>query len=172
MSGMIHIYYGDGKGKTTAAVGLSIRAAGAGKQVLFSQFMKNGKSSELNILRTLEQISVVTCKKVSVFYKNMTPEQQMQTRKDYSAMLTDVLSQAARFDLLVLDEVISACNRGVIDECALLRFLKEKPENPEIVLTGRNPSDSLLELANYVTEMKKQKHPYDEGTSARLGIEY
>ena len=87
-------------------------------------------------------------------------------------MLDDVLAQAAQFDLLVLDEVVSACNHGVVEEAVLCRFLQEKPEHLEVVLTGRNPSEQLLEFANYVTEMKKQKHPYDEGISARLGIEF
>lgn len=172
MSGLIHIYCGEGKGKTTAAVGLTIRAAGAGKNVLFSQFMKSGKSSELKILRSTESISVVSCQTVSGFYKKMTPEQRAQVSKDYSAMLDDVLAQAAQFDLLVLDEVVSACNHGVVEEAVLCRFLQEKPEHLEVVLTGRNPSEQLLEFANYVTEMKKQKHPYDEGISARLGIEF
>ena len=172
MRGMIHIYCGDGKGKTTAAVGLTIRGVGAGKKVLFSQFMKSGKSSELKVLRGLENISVVTCQTVTGFYKNMTPEQRAQVSKDYSAMLQEVLRASDDADLLILDEIISACNHGVVEEAVLCRFLKEKPEHLEAVLTGRNPSEQLLELANYVTEMKKQKHPYDEGVSARLGIEF
>lgn len=172
MSGMIHIYCGDGKGKTTAAIGLTIRAVGAGKNVLFSQFMKSGKASELKILRSIENISVVSCQTVSGFYKNMTPEQRVQVSKDYSAMLTEVLAQAVQFDLLVLDEVVSACNHGVVEESILCRFLKEKTGHLEVILTGRMPSESLIELAHYVTEMKKQKHPYDEGISARLGIEF
>ena len=172
MDGMIHIYCGDGKGKTTAAVGLTIRAAGAGKKILFAQFMKSGKSSELKVLRNIEHVSVMNCKTVSGFYRNMTAEEREQASRDYSAMLRDVLSASSKFDLLVLDEIISACNHGVVEEMDLYRFLQNKPALLEVVLTGRYPSEKLLGLAHYVTEMRKRKHPYDDGVHARLGVEF
>ena len=103
MSGKIHIYCGDGKGKTTASVGLTIRMTGAGGRTLFAQFMKNGRSSELSVLRSLERVTVVTCNTVTGFYKNMTPEQRAQASRDYSAMLEQVLAAAGTVDLLVLD---------------------------------------------------------------------
>lgn len=172
MTGLIHIYCGDGKGKTTAAAGLAIRAAGAGKKVLFSQFLKDGSSSELTILRQLEQVSVVTCRTVPGFYRSLTSAQREQVARDYSAMLHDVLTASDSVELLILDEVLHACNYGIVDEDILCRFLRSKPDKLEVVLTGRNPSARLLELADYVTEMKKQKHPYDRGVAARLGIEF
>lgn len=172
MSGKIHIYCGDGKGKTTASVGLTIRMTGAVGRTLFAQFMKNGRSSELSVLRSLERVTVVTCNTVTGFYKNMTPEQRAQASRDYSAMLERVLAAAGTVDLLVLDEILSACNHGIVEEAVLRRFLEQRPAGLEVVLTGRDPSPALCAMADYITEMKKQKHPYDTGVLARQGIEF
>lgn len=172
MAGLIHIYCGDGKGKTTAATGLAVRAAGAGKQVLFTQFFKNGNSCEIRALKQLEQVRTLHCNTVPGRFKNMTAEQQEQAKADYSSLLLTSLSSAQEADLLVLDEVISACNHGIIEESVVLDFLRNKPEELEVVLTGRNPSTALLELADYVSEICKRKHPFDKGIRARRGIEF
>ena len=172
MAGLIHIYCGDGKGKTTAAVGLAVRAAGAGKRVVFTQFFKNGNSSEVGMLKKLDNIQSIHCKTVPGRFKNMTEEQKAQAKKDYGCHLEAVLEAAEEADLLVLDESISACNNGVISEERLLAFLTCKPEKLEVVLTGRAPTAKLLSMADYVTEMKKNKHPFEQGIPARYGIEY
>lgn len=173
MPGLIHIYCGDGKGKTTAAVGLSVRAAGAGKRVLFAQFFKDGSSSEIKILEQLPQVQTDICKTHYGFYKRMDEVERGQARRDYTALLEDVLEKARdAADLLVLDEVISACNHGMVPENRLLEFLEGKPKNLEVVLTGRGPSQALVAMADYVTEMKKEKHPFDRGIPARKGIEF
>lgn len=172
MAGLIHIYCGDGKGKTTAAVGLTLRSAGAGNRVVFTQFFKDGSSSEISLLRQIPGISVLHTKTVGGFWKRMTTEQQAQARRDYTELFHIACERAKNMDLLVLDEVISACNHGAVPEEALLEFLQNKPENLEVVLTGRNPSEALLAQADYVTEMKKIKHPFDRGVLARKGIEY
>ncbi|MCR4963748.1 MAG: cob(I)yrinic acid a,c-diamide adenosyltransferase [Firmicutes bacterium] len=172
MKGLVHIYCGDGKGKTTAASGLAARAAGAGKKVIFCQFFKTGESSEIKALRTLPAIEMFHCKTVPGFYYKMTPEQKQQAQKDYSALCQRALQAAAGVDVLILDEAISACNYGVIDEDMLREFIRNKPEGLEMVLTGRDPSPALLELADYVTEMRKIKHPFDQGIAARRGIEF
>lgn len=173
MPGLIHIYCGDGKGKTTAAVGLSVRAAGAGKRVLFVQFFKNGSSSEIKVLEQLPQVETDICKIHHGFYKRMNETERCQAQHDYTALLEDALGKArGGVDLLVLDEVISACNHRMVPEGSLVTFLKQKPAELEVVLTGRSPSDALLELADYVTEMRKEKHPYDRGVQARKGIEF
>ncbi len=172
MRGLVHIYCGDGKGKTTAAVGLAIRAAGAGKKVLFCQFFKSGESSEILELNQLPNIKTAHCHTVPGFYYKMTPEQQQQAQKDYSAMCQQVLQEAKNMDLLILDEVISACRYNVVNENELRQFIINKPEQLELVLTGRNPSPELLELADYVTEMRKIKHPFDQGIPARRGVEF
>ena len=173
MAGLIHIYCGDGKGKTTAAVGLAVRAAGAGKRVLFVQFFKDGSSSELKILDSIDNIHTDICEVPYGFFRNMSASERAQATSDYTELLLRVLDSAKRdADLLILDEAISACNYHVIPETALLDFLQTKPPELEVVLTGRDPSEALLAWADYVTEMKKIRHPFDKGINARYGVEY
>lgn len=172
MPGLIHLYCGDGKGKTTAAVGLAVRAAGAGLPVVFTQFFKNGSSSEIRSLNDLKHIRTVHCQTVPGRFSRMTEEQRCQAAADYRALLEKALLLARDARLLVLDEVVSACNHGILDEERLAGFLGEKPAELEVVLTGRNPSERLLGLADYITEMKKIRHPYDRGIHARQGIEF
>lgn len=172
MPGLIHLYCGDGKGKTTAALGLALRAAGAGKQVVFTQFFKDGSSSEIEPLAALPGVRVFHADTVRGFYRNMTQTQREQARKDYTALFRQVTQAAQEADLLILDEIVSACNRGVVPEKLVTDFLREKPTRLEVVLTGRNPSAALLELADYITEMRKLRHPYDRGIGARKGIEF
>lgn len=172
MSGLIHLYCGDGKGKTTAALGLALRAAGAGKRVVFTQFFKDGSSSEIEPLAALPGVRVFHADTVRGFYRNMTPTQREQAGKDYTALFRQVTQAAQEADLLILDEIVSACNRGVVPEKLVTVFLREKPARLEVVLTGRNPSAALLELADYITEMRKLRHPFDRGIGARKGIEF
>lgn len=172
MPGLIHIYCGDGKGKTTAAAGLTLRAAGAGKQVLFTQFFKDGSSSEIAMLRTLPGIRLMYADTVAGLWKRMTPAQRQKAAEDYTRHFQKVCEAAAKADVLVLDEVLSACRHGAVPEEQVAAFLREKPETLEVVLTGRDPGETLLALADYVTEMRKIKHPYDRGIGARKGIEY
>ena len=173
MSGLTHVYCGDGKGKTTAAAGLAVRAAGAGKRVLFAQFFKNGTSSEIAALRSLPNIETKICEAPHGFFRDMDALARERARADYTALLNGVLARARDgIDLLVLDEATSACKYQMISEAALLDFLHTKPEELEVALTGRDPSVALVEAADYVTEMVKRKHPYDRGIQARWGIEF
>ena len=172
--GLVHLYCGEGKGKTTAAVGLCARAAGSGKRVLFVQFFKDGTSSENASLRLLPNVHTMHEPRYFGRVSNMGKEEFEKCKRAYSALFEAAISRAAaeEFDLLVLDEAVSSCNHGVIDEGALLRFLKSRPARLEVVLTGREPSAALVEAADYVTEMKKIKHPFDAGVVARRGIEF
>lgn len=172
MPGLIHIYCGDGKGKTTAAVGLAVRAAGAGKHVVFTQFFKDGSSSEIKVLQGVENIQILHCNTVRGFWKRMTDMEKARASVDYTQLFSDVIQLAMDADLLVLDEIISACNHGAVAEVTVTDFLRSKPENLEVVLTGRNPSERLLSHADYVTQMQKIKHPYDRGIPARKGVEF
>ena len=172
MAGLIHLYCGDGKGKTTAAVGLAVRASGAGKQVIFTQFFKDGASSEVAALKSLPGIRTLHAQTVKGFYRSMTPEQRVKAREDYTALFRQVTAAARDADLLILDEIVSACNRGVVPETLVTDFLRQKPFRLEVVLTGRNPSPALTALADYITEMRKLRHPYDRGVAARKGIEF
>lgn len=171
--GLVHIYCGEGKGKTTAAVGLCARAAGSGKRVLFVQFFKDGTSSENASLRLLPNVHTMHEPRYFGRVSNMGKEEFEECKRAYSALFEAAIARAAEgFDLLVLDEAVSSCNHGVISEGALVRFLKGRPARLEVVLTGREPSAALVEVADYVTEMKKIKHPFDAGIVARRGIEF
>lgn len=172
-TGLIHIYEGNGKGKTTAAAGLSIRFAGNGGKVLFTQFLKGNNSGELCILEQIENIHLLRCEKSFGFTFRMTLEEKKAAAFYYNNHLEKVLriTEEEQPGLLVLDEVLDACNSEMIRKERLLQFLKEKPEKLEIVLTGRNPAEELLALADYVTYMEKKKHPFDKGIGARKGIE-
>lgn len=172
MASLIHLYCGDGKGKTTAAVGLAVRASGAGKQVVFTQFFKDGSSSEIGVLSALPGVRTMHAQTVKGFYHAMTPEQRAKAREDYTALFRQVTAAAAEADLLILDEIVSACNRGVVPETLVTDFLRNKPSGLEVVLTGRKPSPALMELADYITEMRKLRHPFDRGVAARKGIEF
>lgn len=169
---MIHLYHGDGKGKTTAAVGLTVRAAGSGMRVLFVQFFKNGSSSEVGVLSSLPQVDVLIPKVWYGRYKKMTEEQQEEIRQCYSQLIRDVAQRAGDYDLIVLDEAVSAYNYGMFDHEDFIGMLREWKDSREAVLTGRDPAPELKEVADYVTEMKKEKHPFDSGVIARKGIEF
>ncbi len=173
MTGLIHIYEGDGKGKTTAAIGLSIRCAGSGGKVLFAQFLKNNSSSESAILMKLENIKYMALSENFGFVYRMTPETRLRAKEAYDGLLTSCIEEVTRhnYRMLILDEIIDAYHTELIDRRRLLDFLKNKPEQLEIIMTGRNADEKLIENAHYVSEIKKIKHPYDSGTPARLGIE-
>lgn len=173
MNSLIHIYTGNGKGKTTAAVGLSVRNAGSGGKVIFSQFLKDKKSSELHILNKIEGIELVLCDEFFGFYSKMNDETKDRAKVVYNNYLRKIIDLVTQQDIqmLILDEVIGAYNYDLIEQEVLLHFLRNKPDQVEVVMTGRNPGKELLELADYVSEINKVKHPYDKGIQARVGIE-
>ena len=174
MRGCVHIYCGDGKGKTSAAVGLSVRAAGRGKKVLIVRFLKTENSGEVEVLRKIPQITVTPCDRTFGFVFRMNEEQKREASEYFQRRFENAVEEAADggFDMLVLDEIMASCNYGMVREDAVVEFLKNRPENMEVVLTGRDPSERLIELADYVSEIKMVKHPYTQGIGAREGIEY
>ncbi len=171
--GLIHIYCGNGKGKTTACLGLTIRCAGHGNKVLFVQFLKSRPTGELKSLELLPNIEVFRGKETKKFTFQMTLEEKQEVLREHEQLFTRIKTKLTQenVQLLVLDEIIGACNTGVFDENQLLDFLKTKPQRLEVVLSGRDPSPELLELADYVSEICKRKHPFDKGIPARSGIE-
>ena len=171
--GLIHIYCGDGKGKTTAALGLAIRCAGHGNHVLLVQFLKSRPTGELKSLTLIPGIELMRGKETKKFTFQMTAEEKAQVLVEHLALFDKVKEKCAteHIDLLILDEVIGACNTGVFDKDILVDFLKGKPAELEVVLTGRNPAAELVELADYVSEICKRKHPFEKGIAARTGIE-
>jgi cob(I)alamin adenosyltransferase len=172
-TGLVHIYYGDGKGKTTTGMGLCVRAAGYGYRVLIYQFMKNNKTSERKILEQVPNITLENGLETEKFSFQMTPEEKQERRAFYGEQFQKMTEKAVKeqYDLLFLDETIYTITAGLLDEELVLKFLREKPENLEVILTGNTPSPQLIELADYVSEIKKVKHPFDKGQRARKGIE-
>ena len=172
MKGLIHLYCGEGKGKTTAAMGLALRAAGAGKRVRVLQFFKDGSSSEVRALGRFDNVDVVAHRRQFGFFWTLSDAEKEEARVYYTGLLEEVMAESGAYDLLVLDEAMSACTNRVIDEGRLLALLADKPEELEVVLTGRDPSPTMIDRADYVTEMKKIKHPFDRGVPARRGVEF
>ena len=169
--GCVHIYCGDGKGKTTCSMGLSIRAAGNGKKVLLHQFLKDNSSSERYVIDKIPNITVVPGKKMDKFTFQMNEEEKALLHEQNDAMFERLVKEAAAYDMLVLDESVYAMSMGLLTEEKVIDFLKNRPEKLEVVLTGRNPSEALKEQADYISEICKIKHPFDEGLGSRQGIE-
>ena len=237
---MIHIYHGHGKGKTTAAIGLAVRASGAGKKVLFCQFMKGNISSEIPVLRELPQVQVELVGKAFGFYKNMTTQEKEEITVCHNRILQTVLQEIQSLDhgkrnadaekreknakhnvedrepelVVVLDELTSAygyglLNRELVQKILLLAANQPETEDREaeaikaegraadgikavggesekqkvngeddlsipveLVITGRDPDPFFTARADYITEMKMERHPYEKGILARKGIEW
>jgi len=173
--GLIHLYYGDGKGKTTAALGLALRAAGCGKNVVIVEFLKNWACGEHNSIQQLSNVKYFRGKAAGgKFVHEMSIEEKQETKASQDESLKNAINliEAGQCDLLILDEAIDAHRLGMIDTALLEKLIFDKPLNLELVITGHNPDERLLKLADYITEMVKRKHPYDEGISARQGIEF
>ena len=138
------------------------------------QFLKSGDSSELNVLRTLPGVEVVTGKPIKKFSFQMTEEEKQETRDASAAEIKEAerLVNADHYDLVVFDECLGAIEAGLMDEQVIIDFLNNRPDQLEVVLTGRNPSEKLMDIADYVSRIDKVKHPYDKGVPAREGIEY
>ena len=206
---MVEVYCGDGKGKTTAAIGLAVRAAGCGIPVIFAQFLKDDRSGELVTFKSLPGINVMHSNVFYGFVSQMTDEQKNETRESFTVILDrieeelnrladkcingkqDRVSDDADVDVVViLDEITHACNFGLVDEKRISLLISKysnndirledaggKVQNPgiariEFVLTGRNPSEAILDMADYVSQVGKVKHPFDVGITARRGIEF
>ena len=167
--GLVHLYCGDGKGKTTAAMGLALRALGQGMRVVVVQFLKNGTSGELEPLKELGA-AVYSGQPGAKFTFQMNAEEKAQATKENNARLAEALQQPC--DLLILDEICAARNRGMVDEALAKQAVLERPQHREVVLTGRNPEAWMMEAADYITEMQPRRHPYEQGIPARKGIEF
>lgn len=179
---MIHLYYGEGKGKTTAAMGLALRAMGHGKRVVVVQFLKSGTSGELAPLKLLGAV-VFSGKAGTKFVSQMSDEERAETRRLNDENLREAIEIPC--DMLVLDEACAACALGMVDEEMMREFVERVREKmrlfesgyyssgmPEIIITGRDPAEWMREAADYITEMRAERHPYERGVRAREGIEF
>lgn len=170
---MLQIYCGDGKGKTTAAVGAAVRASGAGLKVYFVQFLKNGSSSEISVLASLGNVTVRFCRCCDKFTFQMNEAELEALTQEHNALLEEVLESAAsgKADVIVLDEFLDACEKSLVDRQRADKLL-EMTSRCEIILTGRKDPESFFASADYISEISAVRHPYQSGTAARKGIEY
>lgn len=171
--GFVHLYCGNGKGKTTTGMGLCVRAAGYGYKVLIYQFMKNNDTSERNSLALIPGITVVDGLPQEKFSFQMTDEEKKERRAYYESQFAMITQKAAEenYDVLFMDELVYTIRAGLFNEQLLLDFLKNRPARLEVILTGRDPSPALIDACDYVSEICKIKHPFDQGLPARKGIE-
>ena len=171
---MKHIYYGDGKGKTTAAIGLAVRAAGSKMKVLFVQFLKTEFSGERHILSHTENVTLTFCPLELKFTFEMDDEEKAQAAKIFKGIFDNAVTTALteKYDMVVLDEVFEAINAHMLSESEVYEFITNAPSSMEIVMTGHNPPQKFMDCADYITEFKKIKHPYDRGITGRIGIEF
>jgi cob(I)alamin adenosyltransferase len=169
---MIHIYCGDGKGKTTAAIGLICRHVGTGGKAVLAQFLKSTPTGELACLKNLG-VPIYRNELPHGFFPNMSEEMKNAVREMHDKTLAEVtqLARANICSLLVLDELCAALTLGLIDRETVLSLLDDHG-NAELVITGRDPEQALLDRADYITEMKLVRHPYEKGVQARKGIEF
>lgn len=169
---MIHLYHGNGKGKTTAAMGLALRMAGRGRPVVIAQFLKGADSGERPALARLPQVTLLPVPERVKFLFAMTEEERQQEARRARELLARAKQAAAdpNCGLVVLDEVCDGVNAGLLPLAELLSLLD--CAKAEVVLTGRDPAPELIARADYVTRFQKEKHPFDRGIPARTGVEF
>lgn len=170
MKGYIQIYTGNGKGKTTAAIGLSIRAAGAGLRVFIAQFIKMGEYSEIKALKRFADKITIEQFGLGRFIKGKPSHEDIQGAQNGLAKVRSVLAEG-KHDLVIMEEANVAVSCGLFSAQELVTIMYSKPVNVELVITGRNADSRIIEKADLVTEMKEIKHYYNNGVTARIGIE-
>lgn len=172
--GLIHVYYGYGKGKTTAALGMALRASGCGKKVVIVQFLKKTQSSELKQLKHLSDITVLRGAATTKFSNEMKTAEKEETTRIHNTNLKQAMELviSKQCDMLILDEALDAYQLGMLDEFLFTSIIKDKPEMLELVITGHKPIDWVIKSADYITEMVKHRHPFDTGVKGRRGIEF
>lgn len=170
--GLVYVFTGEGKGKTSAALGIVLRALGNGLRVYIAFFMKGSYySGERNILAKLPNVAMVSFTSSGFTDPaNVRPEEKQQAKQTLSTAREAMLS--GNYDVVVLDEVNLAVAWKLIELDEVVQLINDKPRNLELILTGRKADTRLVQMADLVTEMLKIKHPYDEGVPARKGIDY
>ncbi len=167
--GFVHVYTGDGKGKTTAAVGLALRALGAQKRVYFAQFMKSILSNEIKML--LKNRNIIVDREWSGgFVIDKPTKEQIECVKNQSKRVKKAFLKD--FNVIICDEILVTTLFGILKEEDILNIIEEKPKDIELILTGRGATKNIIKKADLVTYMKKIKHYFDRGVKAREGIEF
>lgn len=175
--GLVQLFYGDGKGKTSAAVGSAVRAAGCGLEVFFYQFLKQPISGEVSILKSIEHIHYLDNSVASPFLFNLSPAQQEYYRALYRKEVKKLKDElfSAKYDMFILDEAIDAFNLEIISKEDLYDMMDNKPVSTELIITGHEYQgisiEELIKRSDYVSCIRKIKHPFDHGQVQRKGIE-
>lgn len=170
MKGYVQVYTGDGKGKTTAALGLTLRAVGAGLKVYVGQFLKSGQYSEIKALREFSDQVTVEQFGTGRFVRGRPSDEDMAAGRAGLKKLREVLG-GGQHDLVIAEEACVAVSCGLFSESDLCALIDSRPDTVELLITGRNAPTAVLERADLVTEMKMIKHYYQQGVAARVGIE-
>ncbi len=168
----LHIYTGDGKGKTTASMGLALRSLGSKRKVTVCQFFKNGSSGEIKALQTFDNLTYLKSDKTFPCFFKMTDEQKQEAKAYYIKLFEDTIALAEQSDIIIFDELISTYNLEFLDKEHVVSALSSAKKHCEIVITGREAAPELCEIADYISNIQKIKHPYDKGVDARRGIEF
>jgi cob(I)alamin adenosyltransferase len=169
--GYIHLYTGNGKGKTTAAIGLAVRAAGAGLRVYIAQFAKGKKSGEADMLTKLSRRITIRRHGARTFIK-ARPDATDRKLAEKGMQEAAKVIHSGRYDVVILDELCIVCHYGLVPVKTVMEFLQKRPRHVEIILTGRYAPKKFVQAADVVTEMKEVKHYFQKGVKARQGIEF
>jgi len=169
--GYIQVYTGNGKGKTTAALGLALRAAGAGKKIFFAQFVKGRVYSEIKAVKKYIPEIVIKQYGLKSFILNTPTDKDIDAARKGLSEVSRIIEEGL-YDMIILDEASIAIYFNLFTVSELIAVIKNKKPGTEIVITGRNAPAELIEIADLVTEMKEIKHYYTKGVIARKGIEY
>lgn len=171
--GLVHIYYGEGKGKTSAALGLAMRASGADLRVLVVQFNKGSDSSEIKSLNKMG-IDSIRVQDEDGYVPFMEDDKKSKCLKNYQRCFAKVFATVSSdtYDVIILDELLAALETGMVEIQQVVDLIQQKSAQVELIITGRYPTNELIGMADYVSEIKLIKHPFNNGVFSRLGIEY
>ena len=170
--GLVQVYTGNGKGKTSAAFGLALRAIGRGLRVHVIQFIKGGFDyGESYVTDRLDNLTLKAFGRGKFIVTKPPPEDDLRLAREAFELAKRVVA-SANFDIVILDEINVAIDLGMLDLQDVVDFVRNKPDSVELVLTGRNAPKTIIEVADLVTEMKEVKHPFQKGVPPRKGIEY
>ena len=170
--GLIHVYTGTGKGKTTSSLGLALRAIGHGWKVFMVQFMKGkGSYGEMSIANTLPGFTLIQAGLPTWVKKGQPSEEDLKAAREGYEKAKQALT-SGEYQLVILDEINVAIDHGLFSADEVVELIRAKGESTEMVLTGRYADEKIIQMADYVSEIKQVKHPFQKGISAREGIEY
>ena len=172
--GLVHIYTGKGKGKTSAAMGLVLRALGYDKNIYLMQFLKGRETGEKMYLEKIPEVTFRRSSDISKFFNQMNEDEKKDMETKIRNSWQEIINIATdnKYDIIILDEIMALITYKIIKIDEVKSLIKTKSENIELILTGRGAPEELIEAADYVTEMKKIKHPFSQNIPARKGIEF